>query len=188
MKGRVGAPFLLGRRTTGRVVRRPRTLHNNGSGRLIRSPCRRGAGERDGQAGRGGRRLCEALKERTRERVPLDWAMTQMNLGNALATLGERESGTGKLEEAVAAYREALKEGTRERVPLEWAMTQMNLGNALARLGERESGTGKLEEAVAAYREALKDLTPETTSYGHELAQRNLVRGLALLQQRQKQK
>src|SRR5208283_3810286 len=101
------------------------------------------------------------LKEWTRERVPLDWARTQMNLGNALATLGERESGTGKLEEAVAAYREALKEWTRERVPLDWARTQMNLGNALATLGERESGTGKLEEAVAAYREALKEWTRE---------------------------
>ena len=59
----------------------------------------------------------EALKERTRERVPLDWAMTQNNLGNALFRLGERESGTARLEEAVAAYREALQERTRERVP-----------------------------------------------------------------------
>ncbi len=63
----------------------------------------------------------EALTERTRERVPLDWATTQNNLGSALASLGERESGTAKLEEAVAAYREALKERTRERVPLDWA-------------------------------------------------------------------
>jgi hypothetical protein len=59
----------------------------------------------------------EALKERTRERVPLEWAMTQMNLGSALARLGARESGTEKLEEAVSAYCEALKERTRERVP-----------------------------------------------------------------------
>jgi hypothetical protein len=29
-----------------------------------------------------------ALEERTREPVPLQWATTQMNLGNALATLG----------------------------------------------------------------------------------------------------
>jgi tetratricopeptide (TPR) repeat protein len=56
-----------------------------------------------------------ALKEQTRERVPLHWAATQYNLGNALWRLGERERGTGKLEEAVAAYREALKEHTRER-------------------------------------------------------------------------
>ncbi len=76
-------------------------------------------------------------------------------------SVGERESGTGKLEEAVAAFREALKEQTRERVPLEWAATQNNLGNALTRLGERESGTGKLEQAVAAYREALKEWTRE---------------------------
>ena len=77
----------------------------------------------------------DALKERTRERVPLDWAMTQNNLGTALATLGERESGTARLEEAVTAYRDALKERTRERVPLDWATTQNNLGNALRTLG-----------------------------------------------------
>ncbi len=63
--------------------------------------------------------------------MPLDWATTQMNLGIALETLGERESGTAWLEEAVAAYRAALEERTRERVPLQWATTQMNLGNAL---------------------------------------------------------
>jgi hypothetical protein len=32
----------------------------------------------------------------------LDWTMTRNNLGNALQTLGERESGTARLEEAVA--------------------------------------------------------------------------------------
>ena len=59
--------------------------------------------------------------------------------------LGERESGTARLEEAVAAYREALQENTRARVPLDWARTQMNLGNALLSLGERESGTARLD-------------------------------------------
>ena len=34
-----------------------------------------------------------ALEEYTRERTPLDWAMTQSNLGSALAALGEREAG-----------------------------------------------------------------------------------------------
>ena len=64
--------------------------------------------------------------------------MTQNNLGLTLLRLGERESGTARLKEAVAALREALKERTRERVPLDWAMTQNNLGNALAIIGERE--------------------------------------------------
>src|SRR5260370_41520170 len=81
--------------------------------------------------------------------MPLYWAMTQMNLGSALQTLGEREAGTGRLEESVAAYRLALLERTRERGPLDWAVTQMNLGNAIQRLGRREGGTARLEEAVA---------------------------------------
>jgi tetratricopeptide (TPR) repeat protein len=115
-----------------------------------------------------------ALDMATRERVPLDWARTQNNLGNALATLGKRESVTGTLTEAVAAYREALKEETRERVPLDWARTQMNLGTALKALGGRESGTGKLEEAVAAYREALKEETRERVPLDWAMTQNNL--------------
>ncbi len=86
-----------------------------------------------------------ALEERTRDRVPLDWAMTQNNLGNALRALGERESGTARLEQAVAAFRAARGERTRDRAPLNWATTQNNLGNALAALGEREGGTARLE-------------------------------------------
>jgi len=83
--------------------------------------------------------------------------MTQNNLGLALFRLGERESGTTRLEEAVVAYRAALDERTRERVPLDWAVTQNNLGLALARLGDRESGRARLEEAVAAFRTALEE-------------------------------
>ena len=71
--------------------------------------------------------------------------MTQNNLGNALRSLGERESGTARLEQAVEAYRAALQERTRERVPLDWAMTQNNLGLALCepgRAGERHGAPG----------------------------------------------
>jgi tetratricopeptide (TPR) repeat protein len=81
-----------------------------------------------------------------------------MDLGAALERLGERKSGTARLEEAVAAFREVLQEQTRERVPLRWARTQMNLGNALERLGGRESGTARLEEAVSAYRALAQKL------------------------------
>ena len=78
-----------------------------------------------GRAGKvGAERLEEAvaayraaLEEYTREGSPADWAMTQNNLGNALRSLGERESGTERLEEAVGAYRAALGEHTREGVP-----------------------------------------------------------------------
>jgi hypothetical protein len=43
--------------------------------------------------------------------------IAQDNLGTALLTLGARESGTARLEEAVAAYRDALKERTCSRPP-----------------------------------------------------------------------
>ena len=104
---------------------------------------------------------------------------TQNNLGIALLTLGERESGTARLEEAVAAYRAALEELTRERVPLDWARTQNNLGDALSRLGERESGTARLEEAVAAYRAALEELTRERVPLDWATTQNNLGNALA---------
>ncbi|SHN86911.1 tetratricopeptide repeat protein [Bradyrhizobium erythrophlei] len=89
-----------------------------------------------------------------RERLPLDWANAQNNLGTALRRLGS-------LEEAVAAHRAALTEMTRERVPLDWAATQNSLGSALRLLGDEENSTARLEEAVAAHRAALTEMTRE---------------------------
>jgi len=85
----------------------------------------------------------QALGLLSRERKPLARGLTQHNLGCALSVLGERESGTARLEEAVAAYRAVVQEWTREAAPLDWAMTQNNLG------------TARLEEAMAAYDAAL---------------------------------
>ena len=78
-----------------------------------------------------------ALEEWTRERVPLDWAMTQNNLGNALWTLGERESGTARLEEAVQAYHAALEVFTVEVSPANRRIAIASLDAALAMIGRR---------------------------------------------------
>jgi tetratricopeptide (TPR) repeat protein len=110
--------------------------------------------------------------------VPLDWAATQSSLGTALSTLGERESGTARLEEAVAAHRAALEERTRARVPLDWAMTQNNLGTALRALGERDSGTTRLEAAVTAYRAALEEYTRDQVPLQWAMTQSNLAYAL----------
>jgi hypothetical protein len=64
-------------------------------------------------------------------RVPLQWATTQHNLGNALCALGERDSGTAQLEGAVAAYRAALEEFTHDRAPRSHQDTQRKLERAL---------------------------------------------------------
>jgi hypothetical protein len=66
----------------------------------------------------------DALKEKTRERVPLDWATTQNNLGSALSTLGERESSTARLEEAVAAHRGLRRDCQRAESGLRISMIQ----------------------------------------------------------------
>ena len=72
-----------------------------------------------------------------RPHVPLDWAATQNNLGNALRGIGARESGTAKLEEAVAAYREALKELTPGSNSYWHDIAQQNLTSCLALIEQR---------------------------------------------------
>ena len=73
-----------------------------------------------------------ALLEYTRDRFPLQWAMTQNNLGNALWVLGEKQNSSAMLHAAFQALRLALLEHTRESVPLRWAMTQTNMGLVLS--------------------------------------------------------
>jgi tetratricopeptide (TPR) repeat protein len=106
-------------------------------------------------------------------------------LGNALGGLGERETGTARLEEAAAAYRAALEQFTRDRVPLDWARTQSGLGTALGRLGERESGTARLERAVAAYRAALEEWTRDRVPLDWARTQMNLGNALWRLGERE---
>src|SRR5580658_2021803 len=74
---------------------------------------------------------------------------TQVGLGAALMRLGERDSGTARLEEAVAAYRAALEERTRERVPLDWATATGNQGVALRLVAERHGDLAMAERALA---------------------------------------
>jgi tetratricopeptide (TPR) repeat protein len=119
------------------------------------------------------------------ERDPLEWANAQNNLGNALRSLGFRESGTTRLQEAAAAFRKALKEWTRERVPEPWAAAHNNLGGTLLALGQRETGTAKLEEAVVAFREALKEFTRESKPDLWATTQSNLGITLVELGQRE---
>lgn len=126
-----------------------------------------------------------ALNERSRERVPLDWARTQNNLGNTLSVLGQRETGTERLKQAVDAFRAALSEATRERVPLEWAKIQSNLGATLRLLGERETGTESLEQAVEAFRAALTERTRDRVPLDWAITQNNLGNALQTLGERE---
>jgi tetratricopeptide (TPR) repeat protein len=107
------------------------------------------------------------------------------DLGTALQTLGEREAGTDRLEQAVTACRAALEEYPRDSNPLDWAATQNNLGNALGTLGEREAGTDRLEQAVAAYRAALEERTRDRVPLDWAMTQMNLGNALLTLGERE---
>jgi hypothetical protein len=68
---------------------------------------------------------------------------TQNNLGNALRTLGERESDTARLEAAVSAFRDVLKEFTRKRAPAYQGIVQRSLEMAEKLLAARTCPVGR---------------------------------------------
>ncbi len=106
-------------------------------------------------------------------------------LGIALTTLGERQSGTERLFEAVAVFRAALDKLSPKRTPILWAATQNNLANALQALGAREGGTEHLSEAVAVCREVLEERTREQNPHSWAITQTNLGNALTTLGQRE---
>jgi hypothetical protein len=96
--------------------------------------------------------------------------MTQNNLGSALQILGERESGTARLHEAVSAYGNALTERTRERVPLDWATSFGNQGVTLMLLAQRTQDAAIAERAFRQIEATFKtthvgEHAPKATYY-----------------------
>jgi tetratricopeptide (TPR) repeat protein len=124
----------------------------------------------------------EALQERTRERVPLEWAETKSNLCADLRVLGATESGTKHIEEAVKACEEALQERTRERVPLDWANTQINLGMALMVLGERQSSVDLVCSALGKHYMAWEEASHMKATYIISMAKSAIQLDLSLLE------
>ena len=88
------------------------------------------------------------------------------------STLGERESGTARLEEAVTAYRAALKEYTRERVPLQWAITQNNLAGVFEALFDRTGKRSLLNDALEHLERAISVFSEAEASHYFSVAGR----------------
>jgi hypothetical protein len=72
--------------------------------------------------------------------------------------LGQRNSGTAQLEEAVAAFKSALEEYTRERIPLDWAATIGNQGIAIIMIADRTNDGAKAEAALQQIQTAIETL------------------------------
>jgi hypothetical protein len=95
------------------------------------------------------------------------------DLGEALENLGERESGTARLQEAVAAYRAALEERVRELVPLQWATSTGNQGVAMMVIANRTNDAALAEVAVRRLRRLTRRRNRTVKSGGRRIIKRN---------------
>ncbi|MBI2370708.1 MAG: hypothetical protein HYV08_10835, partial [Deltaproteobacteria bacterium] len=93
----------------------------------------------------------EALTVRTKDRYPVDWAITLNNLAGALTELPVRdaEERAGYVEQAVGYYKEALTVYTRDSYPHLHARTAANLGMLLFTSGAKADAKPYLESAWA---------------------------------------
>lgn len=106
---------------------------------------------------------------------PQRWAVVQLNLGNALAAIGDRDgAGTQRLEAAIDAYGAALGAIDRSREPLKWAITQLNLGTAYIRLGERKDKRRHWLTAASTLVPALEVFEQQGADSFADIARRNL--------------
>lgn len=110
-----------------------------------------------------------ALQELTHERVPMQWASVQQNIGNTLQSLAYRAPNAGQardyLDQAAQAHEAALIVVTRETAPAMWAAVKQSMGQTYqmqAHLAATPAEASEaLKTAVAVQREALQVLTPE---------------------------
>jgi tetratricopeptide (TPR) repeat protein len=130
------------------------------------------AGDRTANLARAIECFTEALRFRTAEATPLDYAATQNNLGNAYWGLlaGDRAAN---LARAIECFTEALRFYTAEATPFEYATTQNNLGGAYQELptGDRSAN---LARAIGCYTEALRFRTAEAAPLDYAATQHNL--------------
>ena len=77
----------------------------------------------------------EALKVYTLDRFPMDYAMTQNNLGAAYSTLAAVEAKAANCKKAIEAYEEALKVFTEGDFPEIYPLIKGNLINTLVFCG-----------------------------------------------------
>ena len=103
-----------------------------------------------------------ASRVRTRERSPLDWALTQTTLGVAYARLAEIGHDDDLADRAVEAHRAALEVLDPDRDATEWRRAQANLASAYL-VRARRGRAGDADKAIEAL-ERVVDATPDRPS------------------------
>ncbi len=122
-----------------------------------------------------------ALQVYTCDRLPMDYAMTQNNLGNALRTLAGVEDTAANCRAAIRAFEAALQVYTCDRLPMDYAMTQNNLGVALHTLAGVVDTAANCRAAIRAYEAALQVRTRDCFPMDYAMTQNNLGNALRTL-------
>jgi tetratricopeptide (TPR) repeat protein len=100
--------------------------------------------------------LRRAQADWTRERNPLEWAMAQLNLGEALSEIADLNVQVAPLQEAAAAYKDALAVYQQHSDSLDSATVQLQLGRTFQQIAHHEAGTDSLHQAEGYSRGAAK--------------------------------
>ena len=123
----------------------------------------------------------ESLKVRTLELFPMDYAMTQNNLGNAYRTLSKVEGKAENCRKAIKAFEESLKVRTLEHFPIQYATTQNNLGIAYGTLSEVEGKAENIKKAIKVFEESLRVYILVHFQIQHAATQNNLGNAYGIL-------
>ena len=86
-----------------------------------------------------------ALEERTRERVPLDWAYSQHSFGHALEALADRNGDRAVLAQAIDCMAVAAEFYRKQRVDLWLPLAE----ESLARMQDKFADLTALSESTS---------------------------------------
>jgi tetratricopeptide (TPR) repeat protein len=128
----------------------------------------------------------EALKLRSRERVPAEWASTQEGVANAFLVLGKQKYGVVWLREAVTICRSLSEVQSHEKNPEDWARTKNNLGITLKNVSQSVPDTKAFEDAIVEFKDALTVRTRFRFPVEWAMTQSNLGNALRSLGAREK--
>ena len=100
-----------------------------------------------------------ALESLSREESPLEWAITNKNLGVVLQAIGERTDDAETLDAAIDSFNSALKVLTRLQYPGQWATIQNRLGLVLYKMDLRTGDIELVKHAISSFQSALQVFT-----------------------------
>jgi len=121
----------------------------------------------------------EALRVRTKSRVPTSWAMTMFNLAVASRYLAENEPISSlremHLRRALLLLEDVFTVRRRDTDPYAWSITMREVGNVWHELGKTAASPQALEQALSRYGEALDGLIAVARGRGWAWAQYGLA-------------